>query len=384
MKFIVKDIQGEEHGPIDQETLIKWVEEDRVTGRTEVRNALLKSWKRAEELDFLAPYLAEQKLREREVEDNFSKAGKAVGKIGQLFKRSQKDKRTAFVCKYLPEPAPLGRRVLAALFDWALIGFIGVLIFNFYLSGMKQVALTTTSKDELRKEDILNPEDHLVTDGAGNDASASAKQKKAPGGAVAAGKPAAETARSKVKGQAGDDGGGQAAETADGAVVVIGDKASEPELPEEVNDNLNAISPPSIYADLSNGYSFGSLWVDNMAGGERYVCISAAEGKAMWIKVALLKDKLTNLSAMLLLVAMLYYGVALGFFAQTFGMWYWGIFIVKKDTSEVFFLRAWLWTVLLLLLGVAAPLFIYIFRWAPHDLLARVKVIQVAGTPPAG
>ena len=32
MKYIIKDANNQEHGPIDAETLAKWVDEDRYNG----------------------------------------------------------------------------------------------------------------------------------------------------------------------------------------------------------------------------------------------------------------------------------------------------------------------------------------------------------------
>jgi PleD family two-component response regulator len=59
---VIRDIEGNEHGPVDQETLIKWVEDDRVTAKTEVRNSLLGTWKRIDDLEFLREMLDEQKI----------------------------------------------------------------------------------------------------------------------------------------------------------------------------------------------------------------------------------------------------------------------------------------------------------------------------------
>ena len=80
---------------------------------------------------------------------------------------------------------------------------------------------------------------------------------------------------------------------------------------------------------------------------------------------------------------LLYYGFCLGYFAQTFGMWFWGILIVKKDKSEVFFLRAFFFTVLMLIFGILSPLFVFLVKRSLHGLLTGTMLVKVAARPKA-
>ena len=60
MKYIILGEDKKEYGPIDGETLRKWVESGRVLAETPVRNAMIKKWGKAQDLEFLAPSLALQ------------------------------------------------------------------------------------------------------------------------------------------------------------------------------------------------------------------------------------------------------------------------------------------------------------------------------------
>ena len=80
---------------------------------------------------------------------------------------------------------------------------------------------------------------------------------------------------------------------------------------------------------------------------------------------------------------LLYYGISLGLFAQTFGMWFWGMIIAKADLGEVLFFRAYFFTVLMLLFGVLSPFIVYFnpYRRSLHEILCGTMVIRTAARP---
>ncbi len=88
----------------------------------------------------------------------------------------------------------------------------------------------------------------------------------------------------------------------------------------------------------------------------------------------------------LLTFVLLYYGLSLGIFAQTFGMWFWGLMIAKDDLGEVLFGRAYFFTALLLLVGVLSPLIVYFnpYKRSLHEILSGTMVIRTAARPKAG
>ena len=89
MKYIIKDINNEEHGPIEAETLAKWVDEDRVLAETLVRSSLIPNWKNASEIAFLAERLAEQAVRKEKAATMAEKSGSilknAKGRLAAKF-----------------------------------------------------------------------------------------------------------------------------------------------------------------------------------------------------------------------------------------------------------------------------------------------------------
>lgn len=82
---------------------------------------------------------------------------------------------------------------------------------------------------------------------------------------------------------------------------------------------------------------------------------------------------------------LLYYGLSLGIFAQTFGMWFWGLIIAKTDLGEVLFGRAYFFTVLMLLIGVLSPLVVYFnpYKRSLHEILSGTMIIRTAARPKA-
>jgi uncharacterized RDD family membrane protein YckC len=340
MKYIIKDVQGNEHGPVDEETLAKWVDEDRVTAETPVRSQLLKGWKCAEDVPFLKERLAEQTERRKQVDSGVKKSLSAIkGVKGKLF--TKKESGTAFVHQHIPKNAGALHRFYAFLYDLVIIALVGGLIgagslwYAYNYAGSH----TDSSVAELAEKDMMLPKKaEKIMQAVG------LNEKKAP------------------------------KKTDEEKQAELDVKKNRP-----IYDNLNAQTAPYTKADAHGGYGRGSLWI-NKTDGSRYVCLGAQPGKARWINVSLISEFLTWFSIGMLLLIVLYYGISLGYFAQTFGMWFWGIFITKKDISEVYYFRAFLFTVFMLLFGILSPLFVYVFRRGLHDILTGVRIIGVAGT----
>jgi uncharacterized RDD family membrane protein YckC len=80
---------------------------------------------------------------------------------------------------------------------------------------------------------------------------------------------------------------------------------------------------------------------------------------------------------------LLYYGIALGVYAQTFGMWFWGIMIVSSDIGEVFLGRAYFHVVMMILLGIAAPFVVYLNpkKRSLHEYISGTRIIRIAARP---
>lgn len=59
MNYLVQTSDGSEYGPVTQEELIAWAKDGRLEHKSKVRNKLFKDWRKANEYDFLRPYMDE-------------------------------------------------------------------------------------------------------------------------------------------------------------------------------------------------------------------------------------------------------------------------------------------------------------------------------------
>jgi uncharacterized RDD family membrane protein YckC len=137
MKYIVLGDDAKEYGPIDAETLRKWVENGRVLPHTQVRNALLKNkWSNAEKIDFLQDAFAvlnEKRQEEATPIDRLREALFAV--VGG--KKKEKKKLSAFRRAYVPQPASVPLRMLAWVFDMIVLGALGILFLAVFWAAEK-------------------------------------------------------------------------------------------------------------------------------------------------------------------------------------------------------------------------------------------------------
>jgi uncharacterized RDD family membrane protein YckC len=83
-----------------------------------------------------------------------------------------------------------------------------------------------------------------------------------------------------------------------------------------------------------------------------------------------------------LFLILLYFGGLIGVFAQTLGMWYYGIMLVRNydDAEKVHLLRAYIYALLLLAIGIFSPVFNFIGRRkrSLHDFLTDTQVIRIS------
>jgi uncharacterized RDD family membrane protein YckC len=143
MKYIVL-IEAEEHGPISPDVLIEWVGNGRVQPKTQVRNSMINKWREAKDYDFLADAFLKQKTafeqNKPEKDGNNSgylkKSGLRTAKEGENV--GKEEVLTAFKNPFLPDPAPVSLRILAALFDYILIGGVITCFFviGFFFTGI--------------------------------------------------------------------------------------------------------------------------------------------------------------------------------------------------------------------------------------------------------
>ncbi|OGV54777.1 MAG: hypothetical protein A2017_16100 [Lentisphaerae bacterium GWF2_44_16] len=344
MDFFIKDKEDIERGPVSQETLLKWVAAGKVRPETLVRNSLLHTWKSASDFPFLEDPLKNQP---EEVEDEagfWESTGELLGTIKDKRKKAKKPESTAFEYKYLPAPATVKLRVMSFIFDMALLSVFGIV---FYFLGVSAVLNSAALSEETESQETQTSEQNKTEE------TADAKQ-------------------SKTEEQEQTN-------------------SEQTDLTSEQKDipprnNPDAEEPPTRNDDESKGYKQGSLWTDN-TGNATFTCLDASKTSAVWVNTNIINSTFHKYFTLFMLIALLYYGLTLGYFAQTFGMWFWGIFIVKndEDLSEVFFFRAYMFAVLMFIFGILSPVIVAINpkRRAIHDMLSGVRVLKIAGKPKA-
>jgi uncharacterized RDD family membrane protein YckC len=58
--YLLKTVDGEEYGPVDQECLVRWAENGRITAYCQIRSTLIARWEKASEVPFLREILLKQ------------------------------------------------------------------------------------------------------------------------------------------------------------------------------------------------------------------------------------------------------------------------------------------------------------------------------------
>lgn len=114
-QYILKTMDGEEYGPADQDTMVRWAQNGRITPHCQIRSTLIARWEKAVEVPFLREFLLPQLLEEKEQEttrwDRFKQ---------RVTMRAAEEKDTSGLHGSRPEDyekAPLFFRVLAAFID---------------------------------------------------------------------------------------------------------------------------------------------------------------------------------------------------------------------------------------------------------------------------
>ncbi len=357
MQYIIKDINNEEHGPIDAETLAKWVDEDRITAETPVRSSLMANWKKAENIAFLAERLAEQEVRRQKAATLAQKSGSIFQNVkkrmGEKFKSNV---GSNFEQKRPPQYAQMAPRFLAGLLDAALIIVVGCFLYGIGITYgyYYPAAKTDNSKQEIAEKDnmmipILEAERQRRVEIERRFEAAKKLQK---------GEELEKTTKAFEE-------------------EFNAEKEKSKKIREEVHENNeSADCPPYTFADKKAGYQTGSIWIDTTTG-DKYICLSGKPGAARWLNNRDLTRIVTICLAVLVVITLGGNAFLLGYYSQTFGMWFWGIFITKRKIAEVYFFRAFIFTLLYPVCFIFSPLFVYIFRRGLHEILTGTRLVRV-------
>lgn len=371
MNYIVK-LGDNEYGPVDELTLTKWVEEDRIVAGTEVRSELIANWKKASDMPFLKEALANQHERLKAsgvIDPNEGKEGilKRIYRVIWVQKEVK-----AFAMGYKPGFATLSNRFSAFCFDAVILAVVFILLSFGGFNAAISMAEKTTDQAPLAEVDNL-----ILR-----------KQKAKQEEVKAKGASAVETKENPQKAKQEkteiEDNEALLEDTAKNIEKGLSEAADEVlkdlKIDTDINlrnGNFTAETQPTIFADSSAGYHRGYIWVNTADNNKHYICLSAEEGKALWIAKSDIGYIFSKVTLYWLPIVLLYYGLTLGYYAQTPGMWFYGIFICRRNQEEVYFFRALCFALLLVLFGWLLPIVHLIFKRGLHDMLTGVYVYSI-------
>jgi hypothetical protein len=357
MQYFIKDINGQEHGPVDAETLAKWVEEDRVTAETPVRSSLMSKWKIVEQLPFLEERLAEQAERKQRAATVIEKSGSVLKKAKSRLADKFIPKPTSrFEKKRPPQYAQMLPRAIAGLYDLVLALVILAIIYGcgiFYAYNYP-AAQTDSSKEEIAEKDNMM----LPIEKAERKRRVEIEKR-------------FEAARKHLVGEELEKT--QKAFEAEFKAEELKNKEIRAGLHE---NNMNADCPPYTLADKNAAYQLRSIWVDTV-NNEKYICLDGTPKAARWLNTSKLTEIITVCLAIWVVIIFILNAFCLAYYSQTFGMWFWGIFITRQKIAEVYFFRALIFTLLYPVCFVFSPLFVYVFHRGLHEMLSGTRLIRV-------
>ncbi|MBN2451528.1 MAG: RDD family protein [Lentisphaeria bacterium] len=122
--YILKTVDGEEYGPVDQECLVRWAENGRITAYCQIRSTLIARWESACEVPFLRSILLKQ------VEEKDTRNASLFSRIRTLAtRRAVQVVEISGLHEVRPEDFEAARmhiRAAAALLDLAVVVLSGV------------------------------------------------------------------------------------------------------------------------------------------------------------------------------------------------------------------------------------------------------------------
>ena len=298
MEYIVLGQDKKEYGPVDQETLQKWVEHGRVFKDTKIRNTLIKKWNDAGTMDCLQKAFSTQKLHKKKEEGVTDHIFNVLGLSSSEHELTEKErKNTAFRLKYIPNPAGIFQRIAAFVIDLLIFAVFALILFFF-------MVISTGTWVSVDNEGIA---EYLEQSESG-----SVDSERVDTEEISDAKTTAKT---------------------------------EPEVEkEDYYEEDEEVAKPTVFPSPTK-----------------------------------LRNTFYSLYALFFASVLLYYGIGLGIYAQTIGMWFWGIIIVKGYDDEVLPMRAFVFTLFMFLIGPLTPLVVLLnpARRSFHDYLTGTRLINI-------
>lgn len=316
MEYIVLGKNNEEYGPVDQETLLKWVEHGRVLKDSKIRNSLMKQWHEAGKLDFLEDAFSVQEVHEEE--EASTPTGLLKGFLGLNAKKHEVEKAkgkqaTAFVQKYTPAPATVYQRIATFATDAVLLSLVALILFF-------TMVITTNTWVEVKSERFGKIEKELTEE----------------------------------------------------ADKVAFDADSDPEVVQVEEDADVKGDVEAVAKDVDSAISEEDADED----------VEEEATVVVFPPVKKMHSTFKFFFAIFIIITLLYYGISLGIYAQTYGMHYWGIFIVKGYNDEALPARTFAFAILSLFFAPLTPIVVFInpAHRSIHGYITGTRLIKITAT----
>ena len=401
MQFIYLDPEGNPCGPVDESDIVKMIQEGTITRDTAIRNTLLPEFRTVAEIDNFKEALEQapdaEAYREIPVE---------LGVIERLKLASQPDRAkaesTAYQGKFRVSDATFQHRLYAAIFDCLIFAVVGALLCIPGFSRLRaegEIAVLPLA-EERAEDDPGNADLTFEEDGAAENV---ARRLVAPGAfrrmdnaieqhnaelesVMEAATPERDRklapeiehtrvpARPEVK-PVPKPAPKPAAQTT--AQTEQTQAADPDEVVTEGEMHYVAKSQPKLLGKvLPSRLPHFSFYKTRVLQDGR-IQIRLNDREVLRVSRAACNAAFTWPLFWLALFILLYYTFALGIFAQTFGMWFWGIFLTRKDEREVYFLRALAYAALLPVVGILMIPSVLICRRSVADLICGTRQLNV-------
>ena len=402
MNFFVKDINGEEHGPVNEKELEQLVDSDLVTRDEAVKRALMRNWSPAGEFDFLkAAFIrADKRKAERENVDYIEQVNAPGSSAVSHFENEYVPVGGGAKLRFWSFVNDLGIVCLVLLFLLlAGTGAAFIKAFNATVTDGEVVdAVVSERKEiddkivELRRElaELKGeplPEDEKTLDESGSETESGSLARIRKGASERE-----KLAETVMPAAPSNPSASSSAPVADAAserrkerrIKVLEASLAELTLKPEPRETNKSASLPTVVDDSRAGYSVGSVWsveTPDSSSSVSYVCIRAGENRALWCEKSFLSLLATVVFSLLAVFVIIYPAVQLGLYARTRGMNFYGIFLsdIEKPTRvEVLSFRAFIFYIVSLVTLPLIPFFMTAGARTPGELVTRTRVIRIS------
>ncbi|MBR2427783.1 MAG: hypothetical protein IKB16_13685 [Lentisphaeria bacterium] len=135
---------------------------------------------------------------------------------------------------------------------------------------------------------------------------------------------------------------------------------------------------PTITDDAFEGCYTGSLWYNTKAK-QTYICITGRKNKAVWMSLPMVNSAVNFTVFCAIFLGALFLAGSLMLRSQTWGMWYFGIFLsdAKDPKKEVMELRAFFYLLISVLTFWLNPLLLLCKKPGIAELITGTRLISI-------